>query len=70
MLEKYYRRTSKDVYKIFTDDESWNYAYELETKPQSTPCGSSKTSQIQQKLFVDEALRSKWSPVSSAKLVM
>ena len=34
------------------------------------PCGSSKANQIQRKLFVKEALRSRWSLVSSAKLVM
>ena len=34
------------------------------------PCGSSKTSHIQRKLFLVEALRSRWSPVSSAKLIM
>ena len=34
------------------------------------PYGSSKTSQIQRKLFVETSLRSKLSPVSSAKLVM
>ena len=33
----------------------------------SPPCGSSKTCQIQRKLFMEEALRSRWSPVSSAK---
>ena len=35
----------------------------------SPACGSSKTSQIQRKLFV-EALGSRWSPVSSKILVM
>ena len=61
MLEKYYVGASKDVYKIVTADKSWVYVYEPET---------TKTSQIQRKLFVEEALRSRWSPVSSAKLVM
>ena len=36
ILKKYDRGASKDVYKIVTDDESWIYAYELETKQQST----------------------------------
>ena len=35
----------------------------------SPPCGPSKTSQIQRKLFVEKALRSSWSLVSSAKLI-
>ena len=34
------------------------------------PCGSSKKSQIQRKLFVEEALWSRWSSVSSARLIM
>ena len=34
MLENY--DASKDVYKIVTGDESWIYAYEPETKQQST----------------------------------
>lgn len=36
MLKKYGRGASKDVYKIVTGDESWIYAYEPETKQQST----------------------------------
>ena len=36
MFGKYYRCASKDVYKIVTGDESWIYAYEPETKQQST----------------------------------
>ena len=36
MLEKYDGDASKDVYKIVTVDESWIYAYEPETKQQST----------------------------------
>uniref|UniRef100_A0A0K2U786 Mariner transposase [Bombyx mori] n=1 Tax=Lepeophtheirus salmonis TaxID=72036 RepID=A0A0K2U786_LEPSM len=36
MLKKYTRGASKDVYKIVTDDESWIYAYEPETKQQSS----------------------------------
>ena len=36
MLEKCDRGASKDVYKIVTDDELWIYAYEPETKQQST----------------------------------
>lgn len=36
MLKKYNRGASKDVYKIVTGDESWIYAYEPETKQQST----------------------------------
>ena len=36
MLKKYDRGASKDVYKIVTGDESWIYAYEPETKQQST----------------------------------
>ena len=39
------------------------------TQDKSPLCGSSKTSQIQRK-FVQEALRSRLAPVSSAKLVM
>ena len=35
-LEKYNSGASKDVYKIVTGDESWNCAYEPETKQQST----------------------------------
>ena len=36
MLKKFHRGASKDVYKIVTGDESWIYAYEPETKQQST----------------------------------
>ena len=36
----------------------------------SSTYASSKTSQIPRKLFVAEVLRSRWLPVSSAKLVM
>ena len=36
MLKKYNGGASKDVYKIVTGDESWIYAYEPETKQQST----------------------------------
>ena len=36
MLEKFDHGASKDVYKIVTGDETWIYAYEPETKQQST----------------------------------
>ncbi|GFU49786.1 hypothetical protein NPIL_465461 [Nephila pilipes] len=36
MLEKYIQGISKAVYNIYTGDESWIYAYEPETKQQST----------------------------------
>ena len=36
MLEKYDRGALKDVYKIVTGEELWMYAYEPETKEQST----------------------------------
>ena len=36
MQEKYDHGASKDVYKIVTCDDSWIYAYESETKQQST----------------------------------
>ena len=36
MLQKYDRSTSKHVYDIVTDDETWMYAYEPESKQQST----------------------------------
>ena len=36
MLNKYDDGASKDVYKIVTGDKSWIYAYEPETKQQST----------------------------------
>ena len=36
MLQKYDSDASKHVYDIVTDDESWNYAYEPESKQQST----------------------------------
>ena len=36
MLKKYDSGASKDVYKIDTGNESWIYAYEPETKQQST----------------------------------
>lgn len=36
MLKKYNRGTSKAIYNIVTGDESWIYAYEPETKQQST----------------------------------
>ena len=36
MLEKYDRGASKDVYKIVTVGESWIYAYEPDTKQQSS----------------------------------
>lgn len=36
MMKKFNRGASKDVYKIVTGDESWIYAYEPETKQQST----------------------------------
>ena len=35
----------------------------------SPPYDPLKTSQILRKLFVDKALRSKWSPVSTEKLI-
>ena len=35
MLQKYDRGASKQVYDIVTDDESWIYAYEPESKQQS-----------------------------------
>ena len=36
MLQKYYRGASKHVYDNVTGDKSWIYAYELESKQQST----------------------------------
>ena len=36
MLQKYDRGASKHVYDIVTGDETWVYAYELESKQQST----------------------------------
>lgn len=36
MLKQFQNGTSKNVYKIVTGDESWIYAYEPETKEQST----------------------------------
>lgn len=36
MLKKYNRGASKDVYNIYTSDESLTYAYKPETKQQST----------------------------------
>lgn len=36
MLKKYNRGDSKAVYNIYTGDESWIYAYDPETKQQST----------------------------------
>ena len=36
MLPKYNRGASKNVYDIVTGDESWIYAYEPESKQQST----------------------------------
>ena len=36
MLQKYDRVASKHVYDIVTSDESWIYAYEPESKQQST----------------------------------
>ena len=36
MLKKYNGGPSKDIYKIVTDDKSWIYVYESETKEQST----------------------------------
>ena len=36
MLKKYNRGASKAVYNIYTGDESWIYAYEPESKQQST----------------------------------
>ena len=36
MLQKYDRGGSKHVYDIVTGDESWIYAYEYESKQQST----------------------------------
>ena len=36
MLQKYDRGASKHVYDIVTGDESWIYAYEPESKQQST----------------------------------
>ena len=51
MLEKYYGGAAKNVNKIVTDDESWVYVYEPETKQQSIVCVFD-LSQICQKLFV------------------
>ena len=53
MFEKYDHGASKDVYKIVTDDESWIYAYEPETKQ---PCGSLNPNQMQRKLFVEKVI--------------
>lgn len=64
MLKKYVQGASKAVYNIYTGDASW-----MPTSPKQNSnrlYGSSKTSQIQQKLFAAEAHRSKWLPVSSA----
>ena len=36
MLTKYVQGASKAVYNTYTGDESWVYAYEPETKQQST----------------------------------
>ena len=36
MLQKYVRGASEYVYDIVTGDESWTYAYEPESKQQST----------------------------------
>lgn len=36
MIKKYNRGTSKAVYNIYTGDETWIYAYDPETKQQST----------------------------------
>ena len=72
MLENYDRGASTNVYKIFTSDELWILACESETMQQSTVSStvSSKSNHIQRMFFVKKSLRSKWWPVSSAKLVM
>ena len=36
IIQKYDRGASKHVYDIVASDELWNYAYELESKQQST----------------------------------
>ena len=36
MLQKYDRGAAKHIYDIVTDDESWIYEYEAESKQQST----------------------------------
>jgi len=56
------------VYKMTTGYESWIYAYEPKAKEQTV--WFSRTRQIQWRLFVEEALWTKRSPVSSVKLVM
>ena len=54
MLQKYNRGASEHVYEIVTGDESWIYAYEPESKQQSTVW-----------VFQDEPNPSKWWPVFS-----
>ena len=72
MLKKYNGGASKDVYKIVTGDESWIYAYEPETKQQSTvwvfqdesnkSCSRSKHFETNGRLF----FRKNWSCGNSA----
>ena len=59
--------------RLFTDwcIEMWNVCFKrrlLDRHRWNKKLGPSKTSQIQQKLFVEKAPRSKWSPVSWATL--
>ena len=62
LLQKAFIRSSQ-----LTNHESMRMCPKQNNSP---PCGSSKTCQIQRKLFVEEALRSRWSPLSLVKLVM
>ena len=62
MLEKYDRDALKDV----AGDGSMRISPKQNNSPQ---CESSKACQIQRKLFVQKSLRSKWSHVSSPKLL-
>lgn len=68
-ISKYNCGASKAVYSVVTGDESWIYAYEPEKKA-NRQFGCFNVKQSQQKLFVLEALRSKWWRVSSRKPVM
>ena len=65
----YKRAASKDVYKIVTGAN--HGSMRMSPGQNNSPaCGSVNPSQIQWNLFVKKSLRSTWSPVSSAKVIM
>ena len=69
-IGKYDDGALKNVYKLATDDKSFIYAFEPETKPQSTMWAFEDKPNPTKVVCGLKAHRSKCWPVISAKLVM